>query len=84
MVAARSTVSCDDVIFGSAPVQLIIIAQALTIFVVPFVGLVLLWVVNDDARMGRWANSWWQNVLGVLGWLALLATAVRLVWVLFF
>ncbi|MDQ4001787.1 MAG: Nramp family divalent metal transporter [Actinomycetota bacterium] len=72
------------VIFGSSPVQLIIIAQALTIFVVPFVGLILLWVANDNARMGQWANSSWQNVLGALGWLALLATAVRLVWVLFF
>ena len=72
------------VIFGSNPVQLIIIAQALTIFVVPFVGLILLWVANDNARMGRWANSSWQNVLGALGWLALLATAARLVWVLFF
>jgi manganese transport protein len=71
------------VVFGGSPIQLIITAQALTILVVPFVGLVMLLLANDKLRMGSLANSRWQNVLGVLGWLALLAIAIRLVIVLF-
>jgi manganese transport protein len=70
-------------LFGSFPIQLIITAQALTIFVVPYLGIMMLLLANDNRRMGSLANSWWQNVLGVLGWLILVAGVVQLIRELF-
>jgi manganese transport protein len=71
------------VLFGTTPVRLIVFAQALTIFVVPLVGLLMLLLASDRARMGSLATPIWKNILAILGWLALLATAVRLVIILF-
>jgi manganese transport protein len=71
------------VLFGAIPVQLIVFAQALTIFVVPLIALLMLLLANDRARMGSLATPVWKNVLAILGWLVLLATAVRLVLILF-
>jgi manganese transport protein len=70
--------------FGTIPIQLIIFAQAITIFVVPFIGLLLLWLASDRARLGSLANPLWKTILGMLGWLALVATAVNLIIQLFF
>jgi manganese transport protein len=70
------------VAFGTIPVQLIVFAQAITIFIVPFVGIMMLLLATDRGRMGSLANPLWKNVLAALGWLALLATAIRLVIVL--
>ena len=72
------------IVFATVPIQLLIFAQAITILVVPFIGLLMLWLASDRARMGSLANPAWKTVLGIVGFLALLATAVRLVWVLFF
>jgi Mn2+/Fe2+ NRAMP family transporter len=43
----------------------------------------MLLLAGDRARMGSLATPIWKNVLAILGWLALLATAVRLVIILF-
>ena len=71
------------VVFGALPIQLIIFAQAITILIVPFIGLLMLWLASDRTRMGALVSPVWKTVLGILGFLALLATAVRLVIVLF-
>ncbi len=71
------------VVFAAIPIQLLIFAQAITILVVPFIGLLMLWLASDRARMGSLANPAWKTVLGIVGFLALLATAVRLIIVLF-
>jgi manganese transport protein len=71
------------IVFAAVPIQMLIFAQAITILVVPFIGLLMLWLASDRARMGSLANPAWKTVLGIVGFLALLATAVRLIIVLF-
>jgi Mn2+/Fe2+ NRAMP family transporter len=64
---------------GSSPVQLIIVAQALTVVVAPLLGIVLILLANNGRLMGELRNRWWQNVVSVIGLLAILATCYRLV-----
>lgn len=68
------------VLFTKSPVQLIIFAQALTVLVAPFLGFLLLTLSNNRRLMGDLKNSWWQNALGVLGFLAILALSATMVW----
>ncbi|MGW9351984.1 Nramp family divalent metal transporter [Nocardiopsis flavescens] len=63
---------------SGSPVELIITAQALTVVVAPFLGLTLLLLSNSRALMGDLRNRWWQNVLGVLGWLGILGVCLNL------
>ncbi|GAA3739139.1 Mn2+/Fe2+ NRAMP family transporter [Spinactinospora alkalitolerans] len=63
----------------AAPIELIIVAQALTVVVAPFLGLLILVLANHRGLMGTMRNRWWQNILGVIGWLAIAATCFRLV-----
>lgn len=52
---------------GSNPIQLIIIAQALTVLVKPLLGVLLLVLANNRRLMTELGNTWWQNILGVAG-----------------
>lgn len=61
-----------------SPVELIITAQALTIIVAPLLGLLLFVMATRRDLMGRFVNTWWQNVLGVLGLAAIFALCYRL------
>lgn len=70
--------------FTEFPIQTIVTANALTIFVVPLTGLVMLFLANDRNRMAELKNKVWQNVLAVLGWLVLIAGVVQLIRELFF
>ncbi len=38
--------------FGKLPLELIVLAQAVTIFVVPFIGVALYLIANDEKIMG--------------------------------
>lgn len=64
---------------GSSPVQLIIVAQALTVIFAPILGVILFILANNRRHMGHLRNKPWQNVLGIIGLVAILATCVRLV-----
>lgn len=69
------------VIFGPIPVQLILTAQAVTIFVVPLIGVVMV-LLARGAERGPLRIATWQTVLGAIGigfllWLAY-TYAVRL------
>jgi manganese transport protein len=64
---------------GSAPVQLIIVAQALTVVVAPLLGVLLVILANHRRLMGDLRNRWWQNVVSAVGLLTILATCYRLV-----
>lgn len=66
------------VIFNSAPVQLIVIAQATTVFVAPFLALLIIIMSNNKKLMGQMVNKWWQNVMGIIGLTAVLVLSVRL------
>ena len=65
-------------ISSGSPVELIITAQALTVIVAPLLGLLLFVMATRRDVMGRFVNRWWQNVLGVLGLVAIFALCFRL------
>jgi Mn2+/Fe2+ NRAMP family transporter len=64
---------------GRSPVELLILAQALTVVFAPILGVLLFVLANNNLLMGDLRNRPWQNVLGVLGLIAILATCYRLV-----
>jgi manganese transport protein len=64
---------------GQSPVELIIVAQALTVVFAPVLGVLLFVLANHKGLMGDLRNKPWQNVLAVLGLIAILATCYRLV-----
>ncbi|SFS11357.1 NRAMP (natural resistance-associated macrophage protein) metal ion transporters [Agrococcus baldri] len=65
--------------FQESPVGLIIMAQALTVLVAPLLGALLIIMSNRRGFMGELRNTWWKNVFAAIGFIAILATSVRLV-----
>jgi manganese transport protein len=65
-------------IFQASPVQLIVLAQALTVFVAPVLAALIIVMANRRTLMGEMRNTWWQNAFGVIGLVAVLALSVRL------
>ena len=63
-------------VFGGLPVQLIITAQAVTIFVVPLIGVLLVWLGRVPER-GELKLSVAQLVLAIVGVLFLVLLAVN-------
>lgn len=72
------------IIFGKLPLQLIIIAQAVTIFVVPFIGIAIFIVANDKKIMGSYRNKMFSNIAGALGLIIMILLALSNVNILFF
>ncbi|MEC5145096.1 Nramp family divalent metal transporter [Chitinophaga sp. 212800010-3] len=72
------------IIFGKLPLQLIVLAQAVTIFIVPFIGVALFLVANDARIMGPLKNSLFANIAGIIGLLIMLGLAVSNAITLFF
>lgn len=70
-------------IFQASPVELIVIAQALTIFVAPVLAALIIIMANRSSLMGDMKNHWWQNLVGIIGLAAVLALSVRLFVTLF-
>jgi Mn2+/Fe2+ NRAMP family transporter len=66
-------------VVGGSPIQLIIVAQALTVVVAPLLGVLLVILANNRRLMGDLRNRWWQNAIAVLGLVAILATCYKLV-----
>ncbi|WP_425843658.1 Nramp family divalent metal transporter [Agrococcus sp. TSP3-2-1] len=64
--------------FQSSPVGLIITAQALTVLVAPLLGALLL-IMSNRRFMGELRNRWWHNLFAVIGFVAIVATSVRLI-----
>ncbi|NYF12514.1 Mn2+/Fe2+ NRAMP family transporter [Pseudoclavibacter sp. JAI123] len=65
-------------IFQTSPVELIVLAQALTILVAPILAALIIIMANRRSLMGEMRNRWWQNAFGILGLVAVLALSVRL------
>lgn len=59
------------IIFGSLPLELIVFAQGVTIFVVPFIGIGLHLVANDKEIMGDLVNKAPAKITGVIGLIVL-------------
>ncbi|MFY7839730.1 MAG: NRAMP family divalent metal transporter, partial [Lacibacter sp.] len=63
-------------IFGKLPLELIIFAQSVTIFLVPLIGFAMYAVANDASIMGERVNSLFYKVAGAIGLLLLTGLAV--------
>lgn len=64
-----------SLIFGKLPLELIIFAQSVTIFLVPFIGIAMLAIANDKQLMKLHVNNRFSKVMGVMGLLLLLGLA---------
>lgn len=65
------------IVFGSLPIQLMIFAQKVTIFVVPFIGIALYFIANDEKIMRGLKNTTAVRIFGALGLFILIGLAVR-------
>lgn len=65
-----------SLIFGKLPLELIIFAQSVTIFLVPFIGLAMYAVANDGTIMGKNTNTPLSKISGAIGLLLLTGLAV--------
>ncbi|WP_126243509.1 Nramp family divalent metal transporter [Chitinophaga rhizosphaerae] len=70
--------------FGKLPLQLIVLAQAVTIFIVPFIGVALYLVANDEKIMGAMKNPPYVKFFGALGLIFMFILAASNVKTLFF
>jgi manganese transport protein len=64
-----------SLIFGKLPLELIIFAQSVTIFLVPFIGVAMLAIANDKQLMKLHVNNGFSKVMGAMGLLLLLGLA---------
>lgn len=65
------------IIFGGAPVNLIIFAQAITIIAVPFIAIAMLVVANDKKIMGDLKNTVLKNIIAIIGLIVLILLALN-------
>lgn len=71
------------ILFGELPLQMIVLAQAITIFIVPFIGIAIFLIANDKEIMGAYRNKGLSKIAGGLGLLILIFLALNNVYVLF-
>ncbi|RLQ94857.1 Nramp family divalent metal transporter [Falsibacillus albus] len=76
--------SLIGIIFGGAPINMIIFAQAITIVIVPFIAIAILVVANDEKIMGSLKNTLWKNIVGTAGLIVLILLAVNNIINIFF
>jgi len=71
-------------IFGKIPLELIVFAQSVTIFVVPLIGIAMYLIANDEKIMGNNRNSPAVKIIGALGLLLIIGLAIQNAKELFF
>lgn len=71
-------------IFGKIPLELIVFAQSVTIFVVPLIGIAMYLIANDEKIMGNNKNSPAVKIIGGLGLLLIIGLAIQNAKELFF
>ncbi|MHA4807984.1 Nramp family divalent metal transporter [Flavitalea flava] len=64
------------IVFGKLPLELLIFAQRVTIFIVPFIGIAMYSVANDSGRMGTLTNSRTAKISGALGLAVIIVLAL--------
>lgn len=72
------------VAFGKLPLELIVFAQSVTIFIVPFIGICLYLIANDEAIMGEKKNGAFTRIVGAAGLLIIASLAIINIEELFF
>lgn len=64
------------IVFGKLPLELIVFAQSITIFLVPFIGFALYSIANKESIMGNYVNGFPAKIIGAVGLLVLLILAL--------
>jgi manganese transport protein len=72
------------IVFGKLPLQLIVFAQSITIFIVPFIGITMYMIANDGKLMGEMKNKLAAKLFGGLGLLIIISLALVNIKDLFF
>ncbi|MEJ5962066.1 Nramp family divalent metal transporter [Pedobacter immunditicola] len=72
------------IIFGKLPLELIVFAQSVTIFLVPFIGVAMFAISIDAKIMGKYKNTKTTTVFGFIGLLILIFLAFSNVKELFY
>lgn len=72
------------IVFGALPLELIILAQTVTIFIVPFIGIAMYIIANDAAIMGSLKNKMLAKIAGGIGLIIVVALALLSIKNLFF
>jgi Mn2+/Fe2+ NRAMP family transporter len=72
------------IIFGKLPLELIVFAQSITIFLVPFIGMAMYALANDKQIMGSFRNTVTIKVFGAMGLLLIITLALFNINELFF
>jgi manganese transport protein len=62
--------------FGKLPLELIVMAQSVTIFLVPFIGFAMYTIANDGQIMGEKKNSTFVRITGGIGLLLVIGLAI--------
>lgn len=70
--------------FGKLPLELIVFAQSVTVFLVPFIGLAMYAISNDRKIMGKHVNTVSVKIFAAIGLLILIFLAFSNVKELFF
>lgn len=60
------------IFFSGNPIPALILAQASSLFGVPAIAIGLFLIVNNKKVMGKFANSWKQNLLAVFGFVLMM------------
>jgi len=68
------------IVFGRVPLELIVMAQGVTVFVVPVVGIAMFGIARDKKIMGAAVNTPWANVGGAAGLLLIIFLALAGLW----
>lgn len=63
-------------LFGKLPLELIVMAQSVTIFLVPFIGYAMYAIANDEKIMGEKKNSLFVKITGGIGLLLVVFLAI--------
>ena len=65
-----------SLLFGGAPLELIVFAQSITIFIVPLIGIAMFLIANDKKYMGENRISPFLKISGALGLIVIVFLAV--------
>ncbi|MGI6073630.1 MAG: Nramp family divalent metal transporter [Fermentimonas sp.] len=64
------------IIFGGAPLELIVFAQSITIFIVPIIGYALFFISNDKEYMREFVSTPFLKISGAFGLLIIIILAI--------
>jgi Mn2+/Fe2+ NRAMP family transporter len=52
--------------FGIRPIVIIQFAQVANGLLLPIIGIILIWIVNKSSILGKFKNTYWQNMAAII------------------